>query len=92
MITTTNETTIKTVAMRFLVRRQPAASRSSCCPPAATAIRHLASARAERSTIARAMTLTMMVKANKHTAIPISAERHTPLASPNWFAMTAGME
>ena len=47
--------------------------------------------RAERSTIARATTLMMMVKTNRSTPIPISAARNTPEASPNWFAMTAAM-
>ena len=47
--------------------------------------------RAERSTTPRAMTLMMIVKTNKSTPIPISAARNSPEASPNWFAMTAGM-
>jgi hypothetical protein len=45
MITRTNEITISTVAMRFLVRRQPAGSRrSTCCSALTAAIRHPASA------------------------------------------------
>ena len=46
MITSTNESTISQVIMRFLVRRQPAGSRrSTCCGSAVTpAIRHHASA------------------------------------------------
>ena len=46
MITRMNETTIRVVMMRFLVRRQPFASRrSGCCGSAVTtAIRHPASA------------------------------------------------
>src|SRR5262249_36334419 len=47
---------------------------------------------ADRPTIARAMTLMMIVNANSSTPSPISAARNTPEASPNWFAMTAGME
>src|SRR5262249_57810841 len=43
-------------------------------------------------TIARAMTLMMIVNANSSTPSPISAARNVPEASPNWFAMTAGME
>ena len=92
MITSTNASTITTVAMRFLVRRQPAGSRRStvcwlgCDSHQAPLIR-----RAERSTTARATTLTMIVKANSSTPSPISAARNTPVASPNWFAMTAGM-
>src|SRR5262249_5590459 len=43
-------------------------------------------------TIARAMTLMMIVNANRSTPSPISAARNVPAASPNWFAMTAGME
>ena len=92
MITSTNASTIRTVAMRFLVRRQPAGSRRS------TLLRlgddgHQAPRfrRAERSTIPRAMTLMMIVKTNRSTPSPISAARNTPEASPNWFAMTAGM-
>ncbi len=44
--TTTNESTIKPVTMRLLVRRQPAGSRRSGlpCGSATTAIRHPASA------------------------------------------------
>ena len=38
--TSTNATTIATVAMRFLVRRQPFASRRSGCCPVVAAIRH----------------------------------------------------
>ena len=45
MITTTNEIHIRTVARRFLVRRQPAGSRRSAFRgSAATVIRHPASA------------------------------------------------
>ena len=46
MIATTNEITISAVAMRLLVRRQPAGSRrSGCrCGSATAVIRHLASA------------------------------------------------
>ena len=45
MMTSTNATTIRTVAMRFLVRRQDGGSRRSArCGPALTAIRHPASA------------------------------------------------
>ena len=45
MMATTNETTIRTVAMRFLVRRQPAGSRRSAWRGSVvTAIRHPASA------------------------------------------------
>ena len=45
MITTTNEVTIAAVAMRFLVRRQPAGScRSALRGSVATVIRHPASA------------------------------------------------
>ena len=47
--------------------------------------------RVERLTTPRAMTLTMIVNANRSTPSPISAARNTPVASPNWFAMTAGM-
>ena len=47
--------------------------------------------RAERSTTPRAMTLMMIVKTNRSTPIPISPARNTPVASPNWFAMTEGM-
>src|SRR5262249_40405760 len=47
---------------------------------------------AARPTISRAMMLMMIVNANRSTPSPISAERNTPDASPNWFAMTAGME
>src|SRR6202012_3273446 len=48
--------------------------------------------RVERATTPRAMTLMMMVRANSSTPSPISAARNSPEASPNWFAMTAGME
>ena len=45
MITSTNATHIAMVAMRFLVRRQPAGSRrSAACCPVTAAITHLASA------------------------------------------------
>ena len=45
MITSTNASTIRTVAMRLLVRRQPVGSRrSGSCGSATTAIRHPASA------------------------------------------------
>ena len=45
MITSTNENTISTVAMRLLARRQDGGSRrSTCCPAPVTAIRHHASA------------------------------------------------
>ncbi len=92
MIVNTNAITIRTVMMRFLVRRQDGGSRRStfCCP---VHRRHQAPLcrRAERSTIARAMTLMMIVKANRSTPSPISAERNTPVASPNSFAMTEGM-
>src|SRR5262249_60220773 len=47
---------------------------------------------ADRPTIARAMMLMMIVNANSSTPSPISPARNTPEASPNWFAMTAGME
>src|SRR5208282_536727 len=47
--------------------------------------------RADRSTIPWAATLMMIVNANRSTPIPISAARNSPLDSPNWFAMTAGM-
>src|SRR5262249_47134480 len=47
--------------------------------------------RADRSTIPRARTLMMIVKTNRSTPRPISAARNSPEASPNWFAMTAGM-
>ena len=47
--------------------------------------------RAERSTTQWAMTLMMIVKANRSTPIPIRAARNTPVASPNWFAITAAM-
>src|SRR5215813_12495482 len=43
-------------------------------------------------TIARAMMLTMIVNANRSTPSPISAAWNTPEDSPNWLAMTAGME
>ena len=92
MSTTTNAITISAVAMRFLVRRQPFGSRRSSCwlfgDDGHQAPRFR---RAERSTTPRAMTLMMIVKANRSTPIPISAARNTPEASPNWFAMTAGM-
>ena len=47
--------------------------------------------RAERSTTPRAIRLTTMVITNRSTPSPISAARNSPEASPNWFAMTAGM-
>ena len=92
MITTTNEITIAAVAMRFLVRRQPAGSRRSALRGSA-GDSHQAPRirRADRSTTARAMTLMMIVKTNSSTPSPISPARCTPVASPNWFAMTAGM-
>jgi len=33
----------------------------------------------------------MIVKTNKSTPMPISPARNVPVASPNWFAITAGM-
>src|SRR5262249_38669214 len=47
--------------------------------------------RADRSTIPRAKTVMMIVKANRSTPSPISPARNSPEASPNWLAMTAGM-
>ena len=47
--------------------------------------------RAERSTTPRATRLMTIVITNRSTPSPISAARNTPEASPNWFAMTAGM-
>ena len=47
--------------------------------------------RPDRSTIARAMMLMMIVNANRRTPIPMSADRNSPEASPNSFAMTEGM-
>ena len=41
--------------------------------------------------MAPAITLTMIVKTNSSTPIPISAARWSPKASPNSFAITAGM-
>ena len=38
------------------------------------------------------MTLMMIVRAKSSTPSPISAERNTPEASPNWSAMTEGIE
>ena len=91
MITSTNAMTMSTVAMRFLAappgRRLPQVDvlpgRGSHHAPLCR--------RPERSTIARAMMLMMIVKANRRTPIPMSAARNTPVASPNSFAMTEGM-
>ena len=92
MTTTTNASTISTVTRRLLVRRQPFGSRrSSCCCSASDGHQAPRFFRAERSTIVWAMTLMMIVKANRSTPIPISAARSRPVASPNWFAMTAAM-
>ena len=92
MTTTTNASTISAVTMRLLVRRQPFGSRrSSCCWFGDDGHQAPRLRRAERSTTPRAMTLMMIVKTNRSTPIPISAARNTPVASPNWFAMTAGM-
>ena len=92
MITSTNASTISQVAMRLLVRRQDGGSRRSGLlrlgDDGHQAPRFR---RAERSTIQRAMTLMMIVKTNKSTPIPISAARNSPEASPNSFAITAGM-
>ena len=79
--------------MRFLVRRQDGGSRrSTCCGLVVTgAIRHPFPAGPSAATTVRAMTLMMMVKTNNSTPSPISADRNTPVASPNSFAMTAGM-
>ena len=93
-IVITNASTISHVMMRFLVRRQDGGSRrSTCCGGPAGDDGHQAprERRAERSTTPRAMTLMMIVKANSRTPMPMSAARNTPEASPNWFAMTAGM-
>ena len=93
MSTTTNAITIRTVAMRFLVRRQPAGSRrSSCCWFGDDGHQAPRFRRAERSTTPRAMRLMMIVMTNRSTPSPISAARNTPVASPNSFAMTEGME
>ena len=91
MITSTNETTMSTVAMRFLLRRQDGGSRRSGVCPVVTAITPPSVRRPERSTITRAMMLMMIVNANSRTPIPMSADRNSPEASPNSFAMTAGM-
>ena len=92
MITSTNASHIRTVAMRFLVRRQRRGSRRSAGWPALVDS-HQAPRfrRAERSTTPRAMMLMMIVMTNSSTPSPISAARNTPVASPNSFAMTEGM-
>ena len=90
---TTKASHIRTVAIWFLVRRQPPGSRRSTvrCVGGdghqAPLIR-----RAERCTKPRATRLTMIVITNRNRPRPISAERNSPEASPNWFAMTAGIE
>ena len=94
MIATTNEITISAVAMRLL-GAPPARRLSQVGLPLwfgdgghqAPRFR-----RAERSTTPRAMTLMMIVRTNRSTPSPISAARNTPVASPNSFAMTEGME
>src|SRR6202012_1831420 len=48
--------------------------------------------RVEPATTDRAMTLMTMVRAKSRTPSPISAARNTPEASPNWSAMTEGIE
>ena len=93
MITTTNEITIRTVVIRLLG-----------APPALRLAQvglllryghggHQAPLfrRADRSTTPRARMLMMIVRTNRSTPRPISAARNSPEASPNSFAMTAGM-
>ena len=90
MITSTNATHISTVTMRLLVRRQPAGSRRSLLPLGSDGHQAPLLRRAERATTPRATRLMMIVITNRSTPIPNSPALNTPVASPNWFAMTAG--
>ena len=91
---TTKAIHISTVAIWFLERRQPPASRRSTAGWTGACDSHQAPLirRAERSTMPRAARLTMIVRTNSTRPMPISAARQVPNASGNWLAMTAGIE